>query len=411
MSGVLGELGLREADLGALMRDAPERSLFEQCYDEELAEEEREAAAPVATGRRRREPTSVTRRREIEARIAELRNPKTGGGPKSWEEVITELGKDGLDPAEIAAMLDVHRASVREGGGSRTDDEMFEAVSDELARRARELSPEQWRELTPDQRLELERVLEERDGDLPDGTELPEGTRLSEAELLTAEPILEEPALTLAERGEDGGRSLFEWDGQTEEHVGKTVKLAVIRPCVSRGKRIRGLPPIYTPEMLAENAAVYTGWLMYADHVTEGRSIKEIGGRIIRSWWEPNFTTPRDDAHGWRPGAVLAEALPQPFVRSMLEADPDVLNVSHNAWPTAARVGTMWGRKGAVIEGIRSKPEGSVDWVARGGAGGHVLREAAADGRELPEPGAGLEEALGLSGDEAVEALREALYG
>lgn len=215
--------------------------------------------------------------------------------------------------------------------------------------------------------------------------EFEDGYRLSESELMESGPVIEAGPSTVVVPEKGGKKSIFEWPGQTQEG---TVKLAVIRPCVSRGKRIRGLPPIYTQEMLAENAGVYSGWLMYMDHLTEaiqealaelsegrGRLTSELGGRVIRSWYDPTFSTRSDDGNGYKPGAVVAEALPQPGARAMLEADPEILHVSHNAWPKGAVVGTRWGQKGAIIEGIRSTPEGSVDWVPRGGAGGHVLQE------------------------------------
>ena len=125
---ILDELGLAEADLSALMRDLPERSLYEQSLDEELREEE------AAAERVRREPGSVARRKEIEARIAELRNPRTGGGRVSWEAILEKLGQE-FDPAQVKAVLDLHRASVREGDGrSVTVREASAALRDELER-------------------------------------------------------------------------------------------------------------------------------------------------------------------------------------------------------------------------------------------------------------------------------------
>lgn len=166
-----------------------------------------------------------------------------------------------------------------------------------------------------------------------------------------------------------------------------TCKIAVIRPCVSRGRRLRGLPPIYTSQMLAENAGVFKGWLMYTDHLMEsvvralqerGRSIRELGGRVTESFFDPEFRQSDDDDYGYRPGAVVARALPQPLVRGMLEADPEILHVSINAYPKSVKPGTApWNPqlKGMLVEGIRGKPPGSVDWVPRGGAGGKVLQE------------------------------------
>jgi hypothetical protein len=208
-----------------------------------------------------------------------------------------------------------------------------------------------------------------------------DGYRLSEEEILGSGPLIEGAASVGAEVLLEGDTP-FRWKNQ--EHEG-SVKLAVIRPCVSKGKKVRGLPPIYTEEMLAENAGVYSGWLMYMDHMTakmrealqellsEGsRSIRDLGGRVLRSWYDPNYTSGWDAQRNYKPGAVMAEALPQPLTRAMIETDSKILNVSHNCWPSGAVVGTKWGQKGAIIDGIRSTPEGSVDWVPRGGAGGQL---------------------------------------
>lgn len=199
-----------------------------------------------------------------------------------------------------------------------------------------------------------------------------------EVETLSAEdagPLFESSAsVVVPKRGK-----IFEEDG--------TCKIAIIRPCVSRGRRIRGLPPIYTPSMLAENAGVFKNWVMFQDHLQEEivealhkrqRSIRELGGRIVESWYDPEIRLPDDDTYGYRPGAIVARALPQPGVRAMLEADPQILSVSINAWPKGARAGTApWNpaQKGMLIEGISATPPGSVDWVIRPGAGGTVLAE------------------------------------
>jgi hypothetical protein len=180
-----------------------------------------------------------------------------------------------------------------------------------------------------------------------------------------------------------------------------TVKLAIIRPCVSRGARIRGLPPIYTPGMLEANHQVFAGWPMFMDHLTEeyddlteeelpaelaealrrrARSVNELGGRIVRTEFDPNLRTEEDEEYGFQPGAVIGYALPQSKPKQMLEADPEILRVSINAYPTGAREASApWdaGRKGMLIEGISKTPPGSVDWVIRAGAGGRVLRESA----------------------------------
>lgn len=205
-------------------------------------------------------------------------------------------------------------------------------------------------------------------------------------------------------------------------------KVAIIRPCVSRGKRIRKLPPIYSPRMLAEHAGVFSGWPMYIDHLMEqaveelterleeagqdelleylqerARSVKELGGRIERSYWDPEVTFEDDADFGYQPGAVVGDYVPQPKVREMLEADPKILNVSINAWPTGARPGSApWdtSTKGMMIEGIRKVPMGSVDFVFKGGAGGRpILRESEA----LQERAVSLLEAAYSSGHSSTD--------
>lgn len=209
--------------------------------------------------------------------------------------------------------------------------------------------------------------------------------RLSEAELQEAGPLIEaQTRVLIPKRGK-----VIADDG--------TVKVAIIRPCISKGKRLRGLAPIYTPGMLAENAAVFGSWLMYMDHLTEGmanavrrrgRSISELGGRLVESYFDPEFRLPDDDDFGYRPGAVIGRAIPQPLVESMIKADPEILQVSINAFPKGARRGQVpWNpsETGMIVEGIRAMPQGSVDWVPRGGAGGRVLPEVAEQAVSLIE--------------------------
>jgi hypothetical protein len=228
---------------------------------------------------------------------------------------------------------------------------------------------------------------------------------LSEAELgaaLLCEAVAE-GAAAVTSRPLDGG-SVVREDG--------TVPIAVIRPCMSRGRRVRELPPIYTPTMLREHAGVFTDWPMYRDHAVVvqesvreeeehargelaeslaslaggqerleeavrkvGRSIDDLGGRIVRSWWDPAMEFEDDEEYGYQRGGVAAIARPLPAVRAMIEADPGLLHTSINAWPTGGKPGPApWGRgqRGMIIEGIRRLPMGSVDWVVRGGAGGRV---------------------------------------
>ena len=247
--------------------------------------------------------------------------------------------------------------------------------------------------------------------------------------LLTADEIARDPLTWLLSEKEGGGEedhlsagALFEeLDGaplaEANSRVivpkrGKLIesdgsmKIAIIRPCVSRGKRLgpQKLPPIYEPKMLERNAKVFSGWPMYMDHLiaealkemadelreaAEGtdllgwleersRSIKELGGRILESWWDPELTFEDDDDFGFRPGGVVGRCIPQDEPRRMLEADPGILQTSINAWPSGAKVGhPSWdsSQRGMAIEGIRKRPMGSVDWVFRAGAGGRPLLE------------------------------------
>lgn len=198
-----------------------------------------------------------------------------------------------------------------------------------------------------------------------------------------------------------------------------TVKMAIIRPCISRGRLIRGLSPIYTPTMLREHSGVFTNWPMFRDHavviaesdearevyeqeadarremfeaiceswqsteerLTEavkkvGRSIDDLAGRVTRSWWEPDTVFEDDATFGYQPGAVTGLGLLLPSVREKVAADVGLMHTSINGYPTGGRPGPVpWqtARRGMVIEGIRKVPMGSVDVVVRGGAGGRFL--------------------------------------
>lgn len=213
-----------------------------------------------------------------------------------------------------------------------------------------------------------------------------EEERLEERELTECGPLIEAASQVVVPKR--GKLFMTEEEAKRPEDVG-TCKAAIIRPCISRGKRIRGLPPIYTPRMLAEHADVFTNWPMFMDHLSEdlaeeltgllearGRSIRDLGGRVVRSWWDPELKLAEDEERGFEPGGVVARVLPQPPIRAMLEADPELLHLSIAAWPTGAKAGEHRGARGYVIEGIRRTPPGSVDWVLRGGAGGRPLEEA-----------------------------------
>lgn len=177
-------------------------------------------------------------------------------------------------------------------------------------------------------------------------------------------------------------------------------RIAVIRPCVSRGRRIKGLQPIYTSRMLEANASVFSGWPMFMDHAPAavqtalakaGRSMKDLGGQVLKSGWNPTFVHEDDGQYGYQKGSVVAEAWATPLIRKMVGENPNLLHTSINAWPTSGKPGAVpWrpGVKGMLIEGIRRQPQGSVDYVVRGGAGGRLLlAEGLEDEGEWPEIG------------------------
>lgn len=182
-----------------------------------------------------------------------------------------------------------------------------------------------------------------------------------------------------------------------DKGVGNAV---IIRPCMSRGRRLRGLPPIYTPQMLEAHAGTFDGWPMFTDHVPpelaatlakHGRSVKELGGQVLKGRWAKDFVHEDDGQYGYRKGAVLAEVWATPLIRRTVGENPNLLHTSINAWPTSGKPGPCpWrpGVKGMVIEGIRKQPQGSVDYVVRGGAGGRLLvAEGLEDEGAWPEVG------------------------
>lgn len=224
---------------------------------------------------------------------------------------------------------------------------------------------------------------------------------LTAEEILTFGPVVESQVWTptfIAEKrapiavaaGRPKLGPVFNSDG-----VGKAV---LIRPCVSRGKRIRGLPPIYKPGMLERDALVFAGWPMYFDHVAAGvseelaealreafahlreaaraRSVKEMGGQVLTPYFDREFVQEGDGDYGYQQGGVLAEIWGSPVLRGIVGNNPDLLHTSIAAWPTSGKPEQVpWnaGVRGMAIEGIRRQPQGSVDFVPRGGAGGRLL--------------------------------------
>lgn len=244
--------------------------------------------------------------------------------------------------------------------------------------------------------LRLRRVaddLEENDGPLTADEILLFGPCV-EAQVWTPTFIAEKRAPIAVAAGRPKLGPIFNSEG-----VGKAV---LIRPCVSRGKRIRGLPPIYTPRMLEANAKVFAGWPMYLDHMPaalaeavakRGRSVKEMGGQVLAPYFDREFAQEYDAEFGYQAGGVLAEIWATPYLRGLVGENPNLLHTSIAAWPTSGKPGPVpWNPKvkGMAIEGIRRQPQGSVDFVPRGGAGGRLLLAEGEDvDRDLspwPEP-------------------------
>jgi hypothetical protein len=186
-----------------------------------------------------------------------------------------------------------------------------------------------------------------------------------------------------------------------DDGVGQAV---LIRPCMSRGRRLRGLAPIYTPQMLERHSDVFNGWPMFTDHVPaevqealvkRGRSVKELGGQVLTGRWQRDYVHEEDPTYGYRQGAVVADIWARPMIREMVDNNPNLLHTSINAWPTSGRPAPCPWRpsvKGMVIEGIRRQPQGSVDYVVRPGAGGRLLLAEAEDEGAWPAVGEWSEE-------------------
>lgn len=153
-----------------------------------------------------------------------------------------------------------------------------------------------------------------------------------------------------------------------------TVTLQVLRPCVGRGKGRH----LYEADMLAKNAHKFVDWKMYVDHQSEEarrkagglpRSMRDYGGRVLESWWEPNV--PADPARGFGQGSVMAKVRPSFQVRPFIEDDPEAVEASINARATAVRPVKKNGTEVWAVEGIED--HGSIDWVTEAGAGGRVV--------------------------------------
>lgn len=158
------------------------------------------------------------------------------------------------------------------------------------------------------------------------------------------------------------------------------VPVVVIRPGVGKGKGRH----LYEARMLEENAHKFAGWKMFINHQSPEakkaagglpRDVRDLGGRLTETWWDPAF--PADPVKGHDQGAVLGLARPVPFIRELVENDPDILEASIAASATGVHPKIVGGQRAWCVEGIHDR--GSLDWVTEAGAGGRVapLLEAA----------------------------------
>lgn len=189
-----------------------------------------------------------------------------------------------------------------------------------------------------------------------------EALELTEACALLEESLTETLPADFFTPAEPGG--VFDAKGR--------VPVVVIRPGIGKGKGRH----LYEADMLRENAHKFTGWKMYIDHQSPDarraagglpRSVRDLGGRLEETiWWDG---IPATDDHGQ--GAVVGLAKPVPFVRELVENDPQLVETSISAQATGVRPVSRGGDRVWLVEGIEDK--GSLDWVTEAGAGGRVI--------------------------------------
>jgi hypothetical protein len=200
----------------------------------------------------------------------------------------------------------------------------------------------------------------------------------------------EELAEQRVERLVSRGLSLEEATSAEADERSKLVPLHILRPCLGKGRGRH----VYEADMLQENAHKFSGWRQYIDHLSPEarkaakglpRSIRDLGGRIVESYWDP--AVPPDESKGFGQGAVVGWSLPTPFIRELAGNDPELVEASISANATGVQPTMRDGRRAWLVEGIED--HGSVDWVTEAGAGGRVvqLMEAAykEDGMSLLE--------------------------
>jgi len=172
----------------------------------------------------------------------------------------------------------------------------------------------------------------------------------------------------------DSGLDLEEATAREEQERSKLVPVHILRPCLGKGRGRH----IYEADMLQENAHKFAGWRQFIDHLSPEarraakglpRSIRDLGGRIVESYWDGNV--PADDKKKYGQGAVVGWSLPTPFIRELAENDPELVECSISANATGVQPRMVDGKRAWLVEGIEDR--GSVDWVTEAGAGGRVV--------------------------------------
>ncbi len=186
------------------------------------------------------------------------------------------------------------------------------------------------------------------------------------------------------------------------------VPIYVIRPGIGKGKGRH----LYEADMLERNAPIFKGWKMFVDHQSaEGkraagglpRSIRDLGGIIKESWWDPNVPADPEKGHGQ--GAIVGLARPTPLIRQLIETDPALVEASVSATATGVRPVQSGGQTAWLVEGFN--PTGSVDWVSRAGAGGKVAQLAEALEESLTDEELTMELFESMSDSELIEHLKD----
>jgi hypothetical protein len=193
--------------------------------------------------------------------------------------------------------------------------------------------------------------------------------------------LVESVSLVEADTGSitkpDGTRIELGYDGEGNERSGGVfdakgrVPVVVIRPGLGGGRGRH----LYEAKMLSENAHKFTGWKQYLNHLSPDqkkssgglpRDVRDLGGRLQETWWDPNF--PSDNR--FDQGAVMGMSRPVRAVRELIDDDPGLVEASISASATGVRPVVHSGARAWLVEGINDR--GSLDWVTEAGAGGRI---------------------------------------